>query len=538
MGVIALPQRHLIQPQYIAPIENSPLANGLVSAVIFDNPGSLVDRVTQAKYPVTSAATALEAPGRVLRFTGTASYVNTGAQKIGGVDLFASAGNPWSVVIYGRLISSAVSGSFIAKCGATAGNRQFQIYRDVTVANADPGIYLRGTLNDLNWDYNTELWHQYTVTWDGTTAKAYGDSDRSATLSVGAAAAESENIVFGARTGGTGFLLNGQLSYAYVYNRAISQEESLRLFRNPWQIFKAPSRRIWVAASTPSGDGVGSASGTSTVSGVGASIASSIAASSGTSAVSGVGSAVVESVGSASGTSAVDGVGASSTGGSSGSASGTSAVLGVGASSAASDGVANGVASVSGIGASTHAATGSADGIATVSGVGDSVQAGSAVGSASGSSTVSGVGASVVAAVGSSSGSSTVTGRGASTGGEVEDFGGGDDAPIIIRKRKKKTLREQPNKHLEHILNKAVEEFQGKVRTTLKLKKNKELEVKKPVLGATPPEESNLGEFDAIKTLEDSEKDAEKVAQLLAVYQQQVAEQDDEDLIMLIAEFF
>ncbi len=260
--MIIIPGKFLTQPQYEAQIDRgNNLSSGLVSAAVLDRPNALSDKVTGITYPVTSGALALEPSGSVLRFSGTASYVNTGFQSLGGVDLFCSAGNPWSVVIYARTISSAAAGTFIAKCGAGAGTtRQFQLYRDATAADQDPAITLRGSVNALNWDW-VEAWHQYTVTWDGTTAKAYGDDSKEATLTVGAAAAESENIVFAARTGGTGFLLNGQIAYVYLYNRTITKTESSELFYNPWQVFKAPTRRILASVASTGLTGAASTQG-------------------------------------------------------------------------------------------------------------------------------------------------------------------------------------------------------------------------------------------------------------------------------------
>lgn len=251
---------------------------------------------------------------------------------------------------------------------------------------------------------------------------------------------------------------------AQALSGLLSDGEISALFSEPWAIFKAPSRRIYVPSAAASGDAVGSASGTSavsgvgssdnaqsgssagigvasgvgasinaqpgsssgtsTVSGVGASDFAGVGSSSGTGTASGVGGADIPSVGSSSGTSTVSGVGTSSTG-SFGTASGTSTVNGVGSSTVDSVGSAAGVASVSGVSASDASTVASASGSATVSGVGDSIVPGSAVGTASGSSSVSGVGASIVAAVGTADGSSVVSGKGSSTGGNVEQFAGG-----------------------------------------------------------------------------------------------------------------
>ena len=161
------------------------------------------------------------------------------------------------------------------------------------------------------------------------------------------------------------------------------------------------------------GVGTGASAGTSTVSGIGESIASSAGSSDGSSTASGVGKSVISAAGSSDGSSTVSGVGESVTG-SVGSSLGSSTVTGIGASIADSAGSSSGTATAAGVGASLVDAEASSTGTSTVTGIGDSSLPGQAVGSSAGTSTVSGVGSSIVIGVGSSAGSSAVSGIGSS----------------------------------------------------------------------------------------------------------------------------
>ena len=191
-----------------------------------------------------------------------------------------------------------------------------------------------------------------------------------------------------------------------------------------------------------SSDGVGTATGTSTASGVGSSAADSVASTSGTGTVSGVGASASASVASTSGTSSTSGIGAGSAA-SVATTAGTSSVSGVGISASAGVASASGTATVSGVGLSSSASVGSAAGTSTASAVGTSSGSGS-VGTATGTSTASAVGTSAVASIFSAFGTSTASGISPSElfsqtdpasfftmGDGVSSIGGGDRASTI-----------------------------------------------------------------------------------------------------------
>lgn len=148
---------------------------------------------------------------------------------------------------------------------------------------------------------------------------------------------------------------NGEIYLAWIWTRALAEQEIVEVYRNPWQLF-APERKpifysLGVSGSTVTG--VGSIIGAGTASGVGASTAASVGSTTGTGTASGVGS------------SASSGTGV-------GSASGTGSATGVGASTAAAVGSTSGTGTATGVGANgtvTISAVGSASGFSVVLGV-------------------------------------------------------------------------------------------------------------------------------------------------------------------------
>ncbi len=124
------------------------------------------------------------------------------------------------------------------------------------------------------------------------------------------------------------------------------------------------------------------------------------------------------------------------------------------------------------------------------------------------------------------------------TSGTDEVRRGGDDAPLrVVYKPRKKTLEEQPNKHLQSIIDKAVDEVLGvekqETARTVKQPVIKLLDEEKPVspvFARTPvePKESIIEEV-------------ERVTALLAQYHDQVSLaqlQEDEELLILVMEMY
>lgn len=155
---------------------------------------------------------------------------------------------------------------------------------------------------------------------------------------------------------------------------------------------------------------IGTAAGTSTVSGVGSSqsIATGAGTAAGTSTVTGVSAASKTAVGSAAGASTVSGVGAA-TAEAAGSAAGTSTAIAEGAATTTADGTAAGTSTVTGVSAALKEAVGLAEGTSTAVAEGDSSAAETVEGAglAEGTSTAVAVSAALKESAGSSEGTST-----------------------------------------------------------------------------------------------------------------------------------
>lgn len=174
---------------------------------------------------------------------------------------------------------------------------------------------------------------------------------------------------------------------------------------------------------------IGTASGSSTVVGVGVAVAAAAGASSGSSSTSGAGEAIAAAAGTSTGTSTA--LGAAASGDGAGAASGVGDATSIGTAIYSSDGSASGTSTPAAIGASTAAAAGSASGTSTPAAAGASTAAGA--GAAGGTSAVTAGGAATSAAAGASAGTSTPTatgaataaGAGASSGDATADAAGG-----------------------------------------------------------------------------------------------------------------
>ncbi len=150
---------------------------------------------------------------------------------------------------------------------------------------------------------------------------------------------------------------------------------------------------------------VGTAAGTSTAAGVGASLAAAVGSAAGIGTAAAVGKSLAAAAAASSGTGTAAAVGASLAA-AVGSSSGIGTAAAVGASLAAATSTVSGTGTASAVGASLAAAAGAADGVATVAGF----SPGASTGTAAGTCTVAGVGASLAAAVGTATGTCTVVG--------------------------------------------------------------------------------------------------------------------------------
>jgi hypothetical protein len=100
-------------------------------------------------------------------------------------------------------------------------------------------------------------WAALCGTYDGSTVRLYRDATEIAsTAFTGTIANNATAYSIGGRSDGAEYM-NGLVACTFLWTRALTPTEIRSVTLNPWQIFRAPSRRLWVpsGAAPPSTDG-------------------------------------------------------------------------------------------------------------------------------------------------------------------------------------------------------------------------------------------------------------------------------------------
>lgn len=255
-------------------------------------------------------------------------------------------------------------------------------------------------VNTLAWSYTTA--GTATVVLNGVVTSA--NSAQSLT--------HGDAVLGKYRSGDNAFCIAVLFNLFVLWPKTRSATELSYLCENPWSVFSSP-RRLWVQLGATGGTGttgIGSSTGTSTVTAAGQSLAETIGSIAGVSTALAVGQSLWDALGQSTGTSTVSGEGLTDSS-SIGSSTGESTVLGVSSSLWETIGASTGTTLVTAVGQSLFEAIGEATGTSTVLGVDGSILiSGAATGLSDGTSTVGGVGSSLWSASGSSSGIATVAG--------------------------------------------------------------------------------------------------------------------------------
>ena len=158
--------------------------------------------------------------GGSLSFDGVNDYVTTNNQLDPiAYGLFADATSFWSVSSW---FKPAGTGAITGKGGGTGGSATYVVWMSTSTTLS---TRLRGE-TPLNISTSiTSNWYEVSITWDGTTARAYLNGEFVNTISVGVASKQTNNFTIGAAADGTNTFYNGNVSNVKVYNRALSASE-------------------------------------------------------------------------------------------------------------------------------------------------------------------------------------------------------------------------------------------------------------------------------------------------------------------------
>lgn len=253
MPSLILPSRYNQQPQQAAPLDlGSPITKGVRLVVSGAAPGRAAfgPKITQ----VGTAASVAGLAGRYQTFNGSdqglsvpLDLTNTKAVTVVAiVDRFAGTGNQQNLWEFGTDVIGTSQGfdAYINGGGETEvwlganGGRQGNVY-----ASASSAQHALVAVYDNAKPDGTQI--SFSV--DGVLQTRTGQP-----LSGGTNAAFlSDTLYIGSRTS-SGSWANGRIALFILFDRALSQNEVQQISANPWQIFKAPPRRLWAASGAPS----------------------------------------------------------------------------------------------------------------------------------------------------------------------------------------------------------------------------------------------------------------------------------------------
>ena len=243
------------QPQYPVQIDwSNPLTQGLVGLFDSVNGIDLVD----GGFPSTNSVTrGVISKGRIANFSNSAQiyphkprYATTGALTIFTPLVVTSLAN------YSGILSKSsnyLTFPFELRLGSSPTTSEIDFQRggggvaasafkgSGSLISANPGVVQYLAVRCISGDLNTAP--DVFVNKTKTTLARNGYN-----IITGTAADNGSSLRVGNRFDTTTYL-NGGIQYLGLWNRALSDSEILSLSDNPWQIFQAQSRRIFVASA-------------------------------------------------------------------------------------------------------------------------------------------------------------------------------------------------------------------------------------------------------------------------------------------------
>lgn len=452
MSGLILPNQWTRQPQTPVQIDwSNPLTQGLIGAI---NAGAPVDtRVGTVPFVATAQGIGHNANG--------SSYLVTNATR--------PVGSAATIFHLGNLIQNTAGvGGHTGGIGTTSSGTQLFIIQNNNSGTTKPRALIRlvdaGGVSTaesatLGAGVSSTAIEPWAATYAGTAASLTlyrnGVNDtggRANTAASGAATALNRVSLGGVDRGTDSFSPSGQITLlSLAWDRALSAAEIKALSANPWQIFKAQSRRIFAAAAASGSTGTvavtnandtSSASGTTTVVGtVARTNANDTSTASGTTTVVGtVSVANAADTSSASGTTTVTGTSATTNANDTSAASGSvgDTVTGTVATTNANDtSAASGTTTVTGTLARTNANdTSTASGTTTVTGTAASTNAND-------TAAASGIAGSITGTVATTNKNDTVSASGTAGSLRTNQGGGWETYVAPIRKKTVKEVKKE-----------------------------------------------------------------------------------------------
>jgi len=248
MSGLILPNKWTRQPQYPAQIDwSNPLTLGLLGAISASSKDGTI--VGAPAFEVSSAGVALKTNGSTLISKTVASPISSA-----------------TLLIVGNAVNSASANVFLSSFGTNSGGNQTFVIQPPSSGGSSPlralirvadggGVSTRESATYKNNADSIIDDHVFAAVYYGTSKLDLyldGKLDNGTTANTAASGNVTalDNIALGGIKRGTnGYSTGIRQHLALGFNRALSASEINSLSANPWQIFKAPARRLWVGVA-------------------------------------------------------------------------------------------------------------------------------------------------------------------------------------------------------------------------------------------------------------------------------------------------
>lgn len=242
MSSLILPARFRQQPQS-APRLAPAYQDAELLAPCIDGTGSDIARANHL-LPGTAPARTIRQHGYALNFNGSSHYLVSArsVKPAAQFTVFAWVRPAAINTSYARIVETDYTSGFYL--GSNTASRYCWIVNNASLEGCIGGQQVAGQRDFVCGVF------------DGSNRILYVNGVQAAS---GAATAPSGALpVYISRWNNTaGYYWNGDIDTVAIFNRALGSSEIWSLYQNPWQLFKAPARRLWSAPDTQNLAGAG-----------------------------------------------------------------------------------------------------------------------------------------------------------------------------------------------------------------------------------------------------------------------------------------
>lgn len=239
MGVVRLPQRFTSQPQNATGLTEK-YRDAKILSLMSDVDGRDIARGNNLTYPAAPPSRVLRPHGYSLNFSGSSRLVSASSVSPGAnFSVFAWVRPDVINFSYARIAETAYTTGFYL--GSNNGNSSAAKYAFIVKGSSLEGC--------IGGDQSIGQRDFVVGTFGSLTRKLYVNGVQVASSAATTPTVTTDKVYIGHNSGGVNFW-RGDIDTFGMLDRTLPPDEIWSLYQNPWQMFRAPPRRIFFSASS------------------------------------------------------------------------------------------------------------------------------------------------------------------------------------------------------------------------------------------------------------------------------------------------